>query len=92
MKSQKRIENLARRGNKSAQHVVDAFNPDQPRDERGRWGGVGGATGIQVETASISAEKSGNADKHTAAAQAHFEASREAGFGSPQRTFHENAA
>lgn len=34
----------ALRGNSFAQKVVDAFNPDQPRDPDGKWGS-GGATG-----------------------------------------------
>ena len=33
---------LANRGNKAAQRVVDAFDPDQPRDPDGKWGSGGG--------------------------------------------------
>ncbi len=33
---------LARQGNKSAQRVCDAFNPDQPREADGKWGSGGG--------------------------------------------------
>ena len=31
-------KSLARRGNKSAQRVCDAFDPDQPREPDGKWG------------------------------------------------------
>jgi hypothetical protein len=30
---------LARKGNVSARRVVDAFDPDQPREPDGKWGG-----------------------------------------------------
>ncbi len=42
-------KSLARRGNKSAQRVVDAFDPDQPRDERGEWAGSGSGESKGVE-------------------------------------------
>src|ERR1039458_4148998 len=32
------IKQLSDLGNPIAQRVMDAFNSDQPRDERGRWG------------------------------------------------------
>ena len=35
---------LARQGNKNAQRVCDAFDPDQPRDPDGKWGGGGGGS------------------------------------------------
>lgn len=31
------IKRLARAGHVDARRVMDAFNPDQPRDEHGRW-------------------------------------------------------
>lgn len=83
--------------------MMDAFNPDQPRDERGMWsggegGGKGGvntwggqrtAAGAKAAASSVKAHNSGQAAHHDAAAQAHYEASREAGFGSKERIFHE---
>ena len=36
---------LAYRGHRAAQRVVDAFNPDQPREADGKWGDGGGASG-----------------------------------------------
>ena len=39
---------LAHRGNKAAQRVVDAFDPDQPRDETGKWGEGGGGGGAKL--------------------------------------------
>ena len=35
---------LAHAGNKNAQRVVDAFDPDQPRDADGKWGSGGGSS------------------------------------------------
>lgn len=35
----------ALRGNSFARKVVDAFDPDQPRDPDGKWGGGGGGKG-----------------------------------------------
>lgn len=58
------LERLARRGHKSAAAVLDAFNPDQPRDERGRWGEGG--------SASTSAEHSAAEAGHASAAEAAF--------------------
>lgn len=43
---------LAHAGNKNAQRVVDAFDPDQPRDSDGKWGeGGGGGGGNAAEAA-----------------------------------------
>lgn len=169
------IEKLAKAGHKAAKAVMDAFNPDQPRDEKGMWSGGEGGTAVGSErqdtpssrritqkelpaiqetpvkvlapgqkipvgnerdprfgsdpnkitqrdlkpvtqadinqfvtkatwggqktelgarsaAASIVAEKSGSPVLHQRAAQAHYEAGREAGFGSPEREFHEKAS
>jgi hypothetical protein len=36
---------LARTGNKGAQRVVDAFDPNQPREPDGKWGEGGASSG-----------------------------------------------
>jgi hypothetical protein len=39
------LERLARKGHRAAAAVLDAYNPDQPRDERGQWGEGGPGSG-----------------------------------------------
>ena len=51
------VAKLAGKGNKLAARVLDAFNPDQERDERGRWGGGGPGS-----NASTSASTKANAE------------------------------
>lgn len=41
----------ARRGSRNAQRVVDAFNPDQPREADGKWGEGGGTPRTAREAA-----------------------------------------
>lgn len=82
------IQTLASRGNLAALAVMDAFNPDQERDEKGMWTSSGGG-GESASTASHheaavkyhessanSARASGNhhvASLHEAARQAHVD-------------------
>lgn len=82
------LEILARRGHQAAIAVLDAFDPDQPRDENGMWSASGGSgTGASstsqhegaISFHSSSAEKarsSGNgkaAALHERARQAHLD-------------------
>lgn len=60
------LERLARVGHRAAAAVLDAFNPDQPRDERGWWGEGGNA--------STSAEHTSASEAHAKAAEIAFKA------------------
>ena len=61
-----RIEQVSRLGNAAATRVLDAFNADQERDERGRWGSGGPGSG-----ASNVSEHEASAKSHGAAAIEH---------------------
>lgn len=57
------LEKLAQRGHLGARRALDAYNENQPRDERGRWGeGASGASGH----AKASRQHEGAADEHAA--------------------------
>lgn len=60
------LARLARRGHLGAK-ALDAFNPDQARDERGQWTSDGGGPGSGASTAT----------EHTASAKYHKEISEE---------------
>ena len=64
---------LARRGNANAKRVCDAFNPDQPREPDGKWGG-GGSAASQHEKEAREHEAAGRFGR---AAGSYFEAGRE---------------
>lgn len=58
---------------------LDAWNADQPRDERGRWGVSGAITASREATAQSGvASMFGGAEDHRVAATAHEHASKEA--------------
>ena len=64
---------LAHQGNKNAQRVVDAFDPDQPRDPDGKWGEAGGVAS-QHEKEARQHEAAGRFGR---AAGSYFQAGRE---------------
>jgi len=75
------IRQLARRGNTYAIRMMDAFNPDQPRDERGRWGEGASATTAEehesARSAHISAavkSRGGDVDNTSFKTQDHIDA------------------
>lgn len=80
------IKELALQGHLIAQRVMDAFNADQPRDERGRWGAGGpgsGAETLSEHNASAEFHRTvaelqlgSESESHMAAAMAHEAASR----------------
>src|SRR5574343_617486 len=80
------IETLAKRGNKAAKAVMDAWNPDQERDDKGMWTSGGGATAVTAEQHSGAARAhreaaslgGANAGRHLAAASAHERAAQNA--------------
>ena len=79
---------LAHAGNKNAQRVVDAFDPDQPRDADGKWGSGGGGPISSAKSWPVwSAASAAKAAEHRAEA-AKARASGEKGFAAA----HENAA
>ena len=86
------IQQLAKRGHRGAV-ALDAFNPDQPRDERGRWGEGGAITpaGSEARSASRWAQQNGSASAHASAAVAHRRAAETAPR-SVDREFHNAAA
>lgn len=60
------IQKLARGGNKKALAIMDAFDPDQERDEDGKWtsgggggGGSGGGSGAASSMKAVTTETSG---------------------------------
>lgn len=68
------IQQLAQSGNRSAILVMDAYNPDQERDEKGMW--TSGAASATAETASRTAAAEGSSSAHVQAYSAHRDAAR----------------
>lgn len=77
------LEQLAKRGDKRAIFILDAFDPNQPRDEKGMWtaGAMSGGSG--------STER---ADFHAAARAEHRKIASQQVAGSKAETAHLNAA
>ena len=93
------LEQLAKRGDKRAIFILDAFDPNQPRDENGMWtaggGGLKTGAGVAASAASLKAhtEQGGKrSDLHHMAAVAHRAAMKEAGVSTKEGAFHAKAA
>ena len=68
------LKRLADRLHPGACAVMDAYNPDQPRDERGRWGSGGPGSGARSAS-----EHNASMESHkTAAIEHHYRGQHEA--------------